>query len=130
VCVVQLTAQQFNDVLESLEQGNRSLGNSDQRRHGRLEVHSKVAVASVVDNKLARRYSAIACDISTGGIGLYQSQATQAGDRLLVWLPCTDKSTTTVVCSVAHCKVLADGIFGVGAEFVQDAAAQAARPPG
>ncbi|MFI5379382.1 MAG: PilZ domain-containing protein [Tepidisphaerales bacterium] len=130
VGIVQLTAQQFNDVLVCLEQANRALSDADQRRHGRMDVHAKVAAAVIVDNKMAKQYSAIACDISIGGIGLYQSEEAAAGAVLLLRLPGPGKLTVAMVCTVVHCRMLADGIFGVGAAFVKEAVANAGQSSG
>ena len=82
---------------------------------------------ALIDDPDAKGYSALACDISVGGIGLNQSTAAVGGGRLLVRLPSGDKSTVAIVCSVAYCKALADGIFSVGVEFLEEVDPASAR---
>jgi hypothetical protein len=126
---VELTAQQFNDVLASLRQACRVSDGAELRRYGRLEVQTKLA-AAIIEDQTTRCYSVLTCDLSIGGIGLYQSTPAPAGGRLLVRLPSSDGSTVVMVCSVAYCNILADGIYGIGAEFVGEADATLVRAAG
>jgi len=118
---MQLTAQQFGEVLESLRGGSRAGGGSEKRRFVRTEVQARVVVATLLAGTPGRCYSALTRDLSFGGIGLIQALAADLSDRLLVRLPCGSKPPLMIVCVVVHYKTLADGIFGVGAEFVAEA---------
>ena len=74
-----------------------------------------------------KSYTALARDISLGGIGLVQSVAAEQWSRLLVRLPRSGKPPMMMVCMVAHCSKLADGLYGIGAEFVLETDADAAQ---
>jgi hypothetical protein len=118
---MQLTAQQFSEVLMSLRGSGSPTSDTEQRRFSRMNVQAKVAVASIVNGRAARCYTVLTQDISFGGIGLMQSVELEHGSRLLVRLPRGEKPPLMVVAAVARCKTLADGLFGIGAEFVVEA---------
>ncbi|MCY2952244.1 MAG: PilZ domain-containing protein [Planctomycetota bacterium] len=124
---MQLTAQQFADVLMSLRSSGSPTSDTEQRRFTRMNVQAKVAVASIVDGKAARCYTVLTQDVSFGGINLMQSVELEHGSRLLVRLPRGEKPPLMMVAVVARCKTLADGLFGIGAKFVVEADVNAAQ---
>jgi len=100
---------------------------AEQRQFSRMNVQAKVTVASIVDGRAARCYMVLTQDISFGGISLMQSVELEHGSRLLVRLPRGEKPPLMMVAVVAHCKMLADGLFGIGAKFVVEADVNAAQ---
>jgi hypothetical protein len=118
---MQLTAQQLSDVVTSLRQSGPGASAMEQRRFNRMEVQAKVAVASIGEGNAPRCYTALTRDISFGGLGLMQSLVAEQGGRLLVRLPRGEKAALMMVCATTHCRVLADGLYGVGVEFLLEA---------
>ena len=126
---MQLTSQQFSNILTSLRPAGPPGRGSEQRRHSRIRVRSKVAVASIADDKTVRSYSALTSDISLSGIALMQSAAAASGSRMLVLLPRSDAHSISLMCVVSRCTLLADGLYSVGVQFVQEVSSGAVQPP-
>ena len=124
---MQITAQQLSDVLMSLRGAAAPAGTLEQRRFTRMEAQAKIAVAAIADGKTASCYTALTRDISFCGIGLIQSVPPKSGNKLLVRLPRHEKSPLMIVCDIAHCANLADGLYEVGAQFVLEADPNAAQ---
>jgi hypothetical protein len=124
---MQLTAQQFSEILMSLRGSGSPTSDAEQRRFSRMNVQAKVAVASIVDGKAARCYTVLVQDISFGGISLMQSVELEHGSRLLVRLPRGEKPPLMMVAAVSRCTMLADGLFDIGAKFVVEVDANAAQ---
>ena len=125
---MQLAPQQFSNILTSLRPATPSGRGSEQRRHSRIRVRSKVVVAAIADDKTVRSYSALTSDISFGGIALMQSAAAANGSHLLVLLPRSDKHPLALMCVVSRCALLADGLYSVGVQFVQEASSGPEQP--
>lgn len=111
----------------SLRDSGSPTSYAEQRRFCRMNVQARVTIASLVDGKAARCYTVLMQDISFGGIGLVQSVELERGSRLLVRLPRGEKPPLMMVAVVAHCKMLAEGLFGIGAKFVVEADLNAAQ---
>jgi len=74
------------------------------------------------DGAVGRKYSVLTRDISQAGIGLLQSIALQQGQEFVLSLPRQHgKPHLFFVTVVMHCRPLADGLYGLGCEFVRQA---------
>jgi hypothetical protein len=83
-----------------------------------------------MDNAQAvRSYSVLTSDISISGIAVMQSTVAAAGSHLLVRLPRQESPAITILCTVSRCSQLADGLYCVGAQFVQEITSGLMRPP-
>jgi hypothetical protein len=112
----QLVPQQFGEILASLRAAGSS-ASSEKRKFTRMEVHAHIEVARLYDCKVARLYTALTKDLSSGGMGLMQYAPLNSGEQFIVRLPLA-KSTLDLVAVATFSKPLAEGIFGIGAEFV------------
>jgi hypothetical protein len=89
-----------------------------------MTVSAKINVHLIEHGKVGRCFSVLTRDISINGTGLLQSVALPANAEVILALP--RSSQPLFVRSIAtHCRLLADGLFTVGMQFVRvvDAAA-------
>lgn len=121
----QLNPHQFASVFESLKRAGTKDG-SDKRHSTRMDVQAKIKLALISDGKLTHSFSGLTRDISTCGVGLFQHVPIQPDGKFLVFFP-DEKHQLIVTCVARFCRTLADGLFGVGAEFVSLADPQLAK---
>jgi hypothetical protein len=113
---LKLSPQEFGKILDALR-GSTSTASSDKRRFNRVAVEAKLSLASLVNGRADRVYSAMMRDISINGLGHFQSTMMAPGETFLACLP-LGKEELIVKCRATFCRGLAEGIFTVGAEFV------------
>ena len=58
-------------------------------------------------------------DISEVGVGLVAGAPAETGQRILIRIPDGGGGLMTVLCRVSHCEEVADGLYGLGLEFIQ-----------
>jgi hypothetical protein len=82
-----------------------------------MDVQTTIKLATVdADGKVLRSYTALTRDISACGVGLFQYAPAETGSFFLIGLPYR-KAELVLRSSVRFCRPLADGLFGVGAQF-------------
>lgn len=113
---MQLSSQQFVKLLETLRSDGRSSG-SEKRRFTRMEVQAQVQLATLQGNRVTRQYTGLSRDISQAGISLIQCVAFARGEKFVAKLPC-GKEEVVMLCEATFCRPLAEGVHGVGAQFV------------
>jgi hypothetical protein len=116
---LKLSPHQFGKIVDALRVTSSSAG-SDKRRFNRMTVEANLSLSSLVDGKVSRCYNALTRDISVNGLGLLQFSAMARGDSFLACLP-LGKDELLVKCTTTFCRRLAEGIFGIGAEFAMTA---------
>jgi hypothetical protein len=116
---MQLAVQDYAAIIASLKEGAQAGGHHEKRRATRMELQSKVVVAPVNNGVIGTAFCDLTRDISLTGMGLLQSVAMNRDQHLVVRLPRGAKKALFVLCVVMHCRALADGLFGVGIEFVE-----------
>jgi hypothetical protein len=113
--MLKLSSQQFATIFESLRSASASIG-SEQRVTTRMEVQTAVKLATLEQGKIARCFSGLTRDVSTCGVGLFQYAPAESGSQFLIGFP-YNKSELILSCSVRFCKPMAEGLFGIGAQF-------------
>ena len=120
---MNLPIRHYGVVLDALRIAAESGGN-EKRRHNRVEIQAKIELASLDSahgGVVNRIYTALTRDISLGGLGLLQYTATEVGRLFVVCLPTDRNSHLHIVCKSVFTRPLAEGVFGVGAEFEAEA---------
>lgn len=117
--MLKLTQQQFGLVFDKLRQLG-STGGSEKRLFTRMQVQAKIRLASLNGDRVLRIYTALTRDVSAGGLGCFQFAPGEIGERLLVCLP-TINNEIVLVSSVRFCRALAEGVFGLGLEYEEEA---------
>jgi hypothetical protein len=114
--VLKLNPQQFANVFESLRKAGSS-GGSEKRQTTRMEVQARITLAQLTGDELGKCFSALTRDVSTCGVGVFQHIPSEQDSRFLACFPC-GKRNLVLVCTTRFCRALAEGMFGVGAEFM------------
>jgi hypothetical protein len=90
-----------------------------------MAVTSKLVVGVLDPNssdRITRKFSVLTRDISLAGIGLLQSVALQQQQQFVISLPRqASRPPLFFITEVQHCRPLADGLYGLGCEFVNQA---------
>jgi hypothetical protein len=120
---MKLTVQDFAEVVAVLRGEQSDTSAQEKRRAVRMAVQSKLIVGVLKDEEtISRTFSVLSRDISLAGIGLMQSVALQQGQQFVIGLPRKDpKPPLLFVTTVLHCRPMADGLYGLGCEFVKQA---------
>jgi hypothetical protein len=113
--LLKLSPQEFGKILDALR-SSAAAGGSDKRLFNRMAVEANLSLASLLDGQVNRVYNALTRDISVNGIGLLQALPLTRGDTFLAAFP-LGKEEMVVKCKATFCRRLAEGIFGIGAEF-------------
>lgn len=120
---MQLAAQHLAEIVETVKKLEAASNGSDKRRTARFNVIARVEVMHTASKRV---YTALTRDLSLEGIGLLQSWEMAKGESFAVSLPRGKGLFVVAQCTVQHVKPLAEGIWGIGAIFVQSAAQGAA----
>ena len=113
--MLKLTSQQFALVLESLQESARSSGH-EKRQFTRIEVQTRLTLATLQDKKPVRVFTSLSRDISCTGVGLMQHEKFAPEEMFLACLP-SGKGLLYMVCKAMFCRPLAEGIFTIGGQF-------------
>ena len=97
----------------------------EKRRAARMEIHTTVVIIPLQGATPGRPFTALTRDVSAVGIGLLQATSCALNEQLLVHLPRARKEPLVMLCNVMHVRMLADGLYLIGAEFVAEG-----MPPG
>jgi hypothetical protein len=121
---VQLPIQHYGAVLDALRIAAESRGN-EKRRHNRTEIQAKIDLALFANgestNPITRVYAGLTRDISLGGVGVMQYVPIEIGQKFVACLPSGKEAHLYLVCKSVFCRPLAEGVFGIGSEFVSEA---------
>ena len=123
---MQLPVQLYSEVVTELKLLGYSAG-SEKRRSARIEVKANVQVGTLRGVNVAQIFSVLTRDISQTGIGLLVAQPLADGEKFLLELPKAKSGKVLVVTAAMHNRVMANGIFAIGAEFIAPAPAELIR---
>ena len=103
---------------------------SEKRRSARMDIHTTIVVTPLQGATPGKPFTALTRDVSAVGIGLLQATSCALNEQLIVHLPRGRKPPLVVLCNVMHVRMLADGLYLIGAEFIAEGAPAAkALPP-
>jgi hypothetical protein len=113
--MLKLTPYQFGSIFESLRTAGAA-GGSEKRQATRMDVQTKILLASLAGGKVGRCYTGLARDISASGVGFFQFAPFANSDPFLVCFP-FGKEELVIQSQSMFCRPMADGMFGIGAQF-------------
>jgi hypothetical protein len=113
--VLKLTPQQFGKVFDKLRELGTT-GGSEKRLATRMDVQAKVKLASMELGRITRCFTGLTRDVSACGVGLFQHTPAEIGKQFVVSFP-SGNSEIYIVCTARFCRAMAEGLFGIGAEF-------------
>jgi len=117
---MKLPLRDFADVISPIKGPGQAAANAEKRGAARMTVNAKLNVYLLDNNRVAKAFSVLTRDISLTGVGLLQGVALSAKQNVILALP-REKGPLFVICTVMHCRPLADGVYGLGCEFVGQA---------
>ena len=120
---MKLALRDFADVISALKSSGEKPGANEKRGAARMAVSSKVNVHLADNQRICRTFSALTRDISISGVGLLQGVALSSKQSVIITLP-RPQAPLFVICTVMHCRPLADGLLAVGLEFTEMASAE------
>jgi hypothetical protein len=114
---MNLPVRDFADVLEALRGPANSSKGKEHRATTRMQVSARVQAHQLADGVVKRSYTFLTRDISLSGVGALQAIPLPKGSEIILELP---RQTTPLLvrARVMHCTTLADGLLGLGLEFV------------
>jgi hypothetical protein len=118
---MKLLLQDYALIVEALRvPATGAGGGAEKRGSPRLVVAAKLKLTLLENGKPGRTLTALTRDISVTGLGLIQSVRMDAGATFVIALPRSgNKPPMHVMCVVMHVQQLAEGVFGIGAEYVE-----------
>jgi hypothetical protein len=118
---MKLLLQDYALIVEALRvPATAAGGGAEKRGSPRLVVAAKLKITLLENHKPGRSFTALTRDISVSGLGLIQSVKLEAGTTFLIALPRSgNKPPMHVMCVVMHAQQLAEGVYGIGAEYVK-----------
>jgi hypothetical protein len=117
---VKLSSQHLAEVMDAMRGAATATAGTEKRRAARMDVHTAVMIIPIVGDTAGRKFTALTRDVSAVGIGLLQATSCALNEQLLVHLPRTRKPPLVLLCNVMHVRMLADGLYLIGAEFVAE----------
>ena len=78
-------------------------------------------VGVLANGQLRSKFTALSRDLSQGGIGLFLSVPVERGWQLVVEFPRGHNERSLIVCTAMFGRMIANGIFSIGAEFTLEA---------
>ena len=119
---MKLSVQDFAEVVAVLRAEQSDASAQEKRNAVRMAVTTKLVVGVLDGDRITRKFSVLTRDISLAGVGLLQSIALQQGQQFVISLPRkSPRPPLFFVTEVQHCRPLADGVYGLGCEFVRPA---------
>ena len=113
---MDLTAEQFADILKSLGEG-RNAAPSDKRRAARVTHRCRAAITLGSDIRSAQRASVTVKDLSPRGICLVRAEEIRTGSNFIIALGRKGAPPVCILCTVVHCQAVSKGMHTIGAEF-------------
>lgn len=117
---MKLTSQHLAEVMDAMRSSVQTVLGMEKRRAARMDVNTAVVIIPVDGATAGRKFTALTRDVSAVGIGLLQATCCALNEQLLVHLPRTRKPPLVMLCNVMHVRMLADGLYLIGAEFISE----------
>jgi hypothetical protein len=115
---MQLLAQDYAEVLGALKALTDSKGH-ERRTAARIDAQAQVKIYPCKDGAPGRPFTCLTCDLSFNGVGLFQSRQSNRGSQFVIELPRREDRPLILLCMVMYCRALADGLYNVGATFIE-----------
>ena len=117
---MKLSSQHLAEVMDAMRGQMQTVLGMEKRRAARMEIHTTVTIVPLQGANPGRPFTALTRDVSAVGIGMLQATCCELNEQLLVHLPRARKSPLLMLCNVMHVRMLADGLYLIGAEFVSE----------
>ena len=106
-------AAQHGQIVDAIRGGR----NIENRRTPRIEYRAKAQIYPCVNGQLSRPVEVQLQDFSHRGLCFHYKSQLNRGEQFLFKLPRADGGSTSVLCTVAHCRRSSDQEYRIGVEF-------------
>ena len=120
---MELTAEQFAEIVETVQRGGGRESGRDKRRAPRAEQAATVVITPVAGTPARpmpqRAISVTVRNVSSRGLAILLNQHLPKGDQFVLRMNrvAGQNGPVSLLCSVAHCRRINANLFLVGAEF-------------
>lgn len=115
---IQLTNQDFAEVLEALRGSGTSSEAFERRQATRVTVQTQIFVAPLISGRPGQIRTMLTRDLSLMGVGLLQGRPVAENELFIVKLPKLTKKPVFMLTKPVQCRLLAENIYAIGAQFV------------
>jgi hypothetical protein len=112
------SVDQLADLLEILGPAAKSHRAKEARRARRIRHKAQIAIVPCGKDGLGDPVTVNTEDLSLRGMRMLHDREMTVGDEFLVLLPRKKAEPLQVLCIVAHCTSIGEGLFSIGAAFV------------
>ena len=112
---MNLSSELFDEITDSIAVVSRDEPREADRRSPRVRLSSHLSMAMWSDP--AAPMSVRIRDLSTGGIGLFNSERIGLDEQVLIRFPLKDDQTVAVLGTVVYWEPLAESLYGIGVHF-------------
>lgn len=116
---MDLSAEQFAQIVMSLGIEPQEGAESDERRRPRAELDSQASLIPLSDNTNPGAVSVTVRDLSPSGIGFLHDRQMVLDEQFALLLPRDGDTPAVVLCTVAFWQPLARDLFAIGARFTR-----------
>jgi hypothetical protein len=118
---MELTAEQFAEIVESVQRSADRDKGKDKRRAPRIEQNAKVVITPVGGQPAAPMHkqslSVTVRNLSSRGLAILLNQWLNKGEQFVLKMNSRAGGSVSMLCTVAHCRRINANLFFVGAEF-------------
>ena len=117
---MQLSAELFRRIVDTLHSDERTCSRHEKRREGRAGLRCSVELIPRIFGDNGRKpIAATVRDISPSGMGFILHQRVAVGVELVCRLPVDDKTAIEVIMAICHCGRLSKDLFCGGCKLRQ-----------
>lgn len=114
---MQLSAEQFAEIMHGLHATPRPANQAEQRRAPRIARNVKLDITPIVDGVAQGAYTAQVENLSSRGLGILDANKLRTGSQFTLTLPHENGTVIPILCTVVHCRTVSKNLFRIGAEF-------------
>lgn len=116
---MDLSAEQFAQIVTSLDTEPQAQTGENQRRRPRAELDTQASLIPLSDHSAPGAVSVKVRDLSPSGIGFLHDRRMGLDEQFALLLPRDGDTPAVVLCTVAFWQPLARNLFAIGARFTR-----------
>ena len=114
---MELSAEQFAEIVEHLNGTPPSAGTIEQRRAARVDRETTLTIVPVAGGSAGVEAVVMVKNLSSRGLGFLRDQRMKSGSQFVVRLARESGPPVELLCTVVHVKQAGAGMWSHGAEF-------------
>src|SRR5215216_4062854 len=126
---MQLSAEQFAEIVQALQATPRPANQDEQRRAPRIARDVRLSITPIVDGHAQTSYDAQVENLSSRGLGIRDGNKLRNGAQFTISLPHENGSIVPILCTVIHCRTVQRNLYRIGAEFTCIVSEPVGSPP-